>query len=231
MREFKIEKHCVICNLNQSIFKYLTQEQMNYVDSIRFEVDFKKGETVLKQGAPLTHIVCITSGLVKISLVQENETDIIIKIIKPTNIIGGTGLNVDFKHHFSATAIENTTACFLDVNVFKELLLQNASFAVEFIGYLNNSRLNYYSKLRSFVHKHMNGRLAETMIYLADEIYNSDKFTTTLSRQDIADMSAMTKESLSRSFKAFKEEGILNCDQDTFEILQKEALIKISKFG
>jgi CRP/FNR family transcriptional regulator len=77
----------------------------------------------------------------------------------------------------------------------------------------------------------MNGRLAETMIYLADEIYNSDKFTTNLTRQEIADMSAMTKESLIRSLKTLKEEGILICEQDNFEILQKDALIKISKFG
>lgn len=231
MRDFKIEKYCVTCNLKQSVFKYLKQEQLDYVDSVRFEVDFKKGETILKQGAPLTHIVCISSGLVKISLVQENERDIIVKLIKPTGIIGGSGINVDYKHHFTATAIEDTSACFLDVNVFKELLMQNSSFAVEFIGYLNNSRLNYYSKLSSTIHKHMNGRLAENLIYLADEIYNSDKFRTTLSRQEIADMSSMTKESVIRALKGFKDEGILNCENDSFEILQKDALLKISKFG
>ena len=77
----------------------------------------------------------------------------------------------------------------------------------------------------------MNGRLAENIIYLADEIYNSDKFVTTLSRQEIADMSSMTKESVIRALKGFKDEGVLSCENDTFEILQKEALLKISKFG
>ena len=77
----------------------------------------------------------------------------------------------------------------------------------------------------------MNGRLAENIIYLADEIYNADKFTTTLTRQELADMSSMTKESVIRALKGFKDEGILNCENDSFEILQKDALIKISKFG
>ncbi|HEY9114293.1 MAG TPA: Crp/Fnr family transcriptional regulator [Bacteroidales bacterium] len=231
MREFKLEKHCLSCNLKISIFKYLTQEQLEYVDSLRFEVDFNAGETIFKQGAPLTHIVCITSGLVKIYLEHENDNNIILTILKPTQILGGPGFNTDYKHHFSATAIEDTTACFLDVNIFKELLMQNSSFAVEMIGYLNNTHISFYNKFKTLVHKHMNGRLAETLIYLADDVYNSDKFQTTLSRQDIADMSAMRKESVIRALKGFKEEGILLCENDSFEILQKEALLKISKFG
>jgi CRP/FNR family transcriptional regulator len=86
-------------------------------------------------------------------------------------------------------------------------------------------------KINLLAHKHMHGKLADTFLYLADEVYNNDTFETPLSRQDLADMSAMTKESAIRVMKEFKDEGIMNYNTTHFEILNKESLKKISQTG
>lgn len=223
--------HCLHCKFQSSVFRFLSDEELEYVNSLRFEVSFKAGENIFKQGGPLTHIVCITSGLAKVFLESEDHHDIILRLMKPTELIGGPGFKTDGRHHFSAAALEDTVACFIEVAAFEKLLVNNPTFAIELIAYLNRAHIGLYNKLLTNTHKHMSGRMAGTLLYLAKEVYESNIFETPLSRQDIADMSGMTKESAIRVLKEFKEEGILDCYNSHFEIANMESLQKIFRVG
>ena len=77
----------------------------------------------------------------------------------------------------------------------------------------------------------MPGRIADVLLYLKDKVYESNPFQTTLSRQDLADMSGMSKESAIRILREFKDEGIIQVNGNEFEILNLEHLIKISQTG
>jgi CRP/FNR family transcriptional regulator len=231
MEKINQRTHCLHCKVQSSIFKYLSEEELEYVNRVRFEVAFNAGEKIFKQGGPLTHIVCITDGLVKVFLESDDHHDIILRLVKPTELIGGPGFRTDGRHHFSAEALADTVACFIEITEFEKLLSNNTTFAIELIAYLNRAHINLYHKLLTNTHKHMSGRMAGTLLYLSQEIYDSDKFETPLSRQDLADMSGMTKESAIRVLKEFKEEGILNCFSTHFEIANKDALQKIFRLG
>ncbi len=53
----------------------------------------------------------------------------------------------------------------------------------------------------------------------------------TISRQDLADLSGMSKESAIRILKEFKEEGILTTSGNTMEIWNTKQLRQISETG
>ncbi len=231
MENLDKKTHCLHCKFQSSIFRFLSDKELEYINGLRFEVSFNAGENIFKQGGPLTHIVCITSGMAKVFLEAEDNNDIILRIIKPTELIGGPGFKTDNRHHFSASAMVNTVACFIEVGAFEKLVNENSLFAMEMIAYLNRAHIGLYNKLLTNTHKHMSGRMAGTLLYLSDEIYESNKFETALSRQDIANMSGMTKESAIRVLKEFKNEGILDCYNSHFDIANKEALRKIYKVG
>lgn len=231
MENINNKTHCLHCKFHSSIFRFLSDDELNYVNELRFEVSFKAGENIFKQGAPLTHIVCITRGMAKVFLESEDNNDIIIRIMKPTELIGGPGFRTDYRHHFSAAALVDTVACFIEIGAFEKLLNDNSMFAIEMIAYLNKAHIALYNKLLTNTNKHMSGRMAGTLLYLSENIYESLKFETALSRQDLADMSGMTKESAIRVLKEFKDEGVLDCYNSHFEIANKEALQKIYKFG
>ncbi len=218
-------------DVSKNVLRFLTPEQHNHINQIKYSVTFNKGENIFKQGTPMPHIIVIKEGLGKVFLEEENKRNIILKIIKPGEILGGPGFFTDYKHHFSLTALEDTTAYFIDIYEFKKLVLDNAEFGIELIAYLNLAHINIYKKLRVISHKHMNGRLASTLLYLSNGIYNSDNFDTTLTRQDIADLSSMTKESAIRILKELKTSNIINCTNNHFDILNKEALVNIVENG
>ena len=232
MAKFSKTSDCFDCNLKLNLFCYMTDEQIAKVNSERQEVHFKPGETIFKRSGPLTHIICITKGKVKIYLEDINtDKKILFGILKPVEMLGGPGFLVDERHYFTATALEETTACFIRTEDFKEVMRSNPEFSMEMVKYLNERIIKHYDKIINLTHKQTHGKIADTLLYLADVVYNSDSFETPLSRQDFADMSAMTKESAIRVLKEFEGEGIINCGTHHFEILKKETLQKISKTG
>jgi CRP/FNR family transcriptional regulator len=77
----------------------------------------------------------------------------------------------------------------------------------------------------------MHGRIADSLLYLSKEIYRSDTFDTCLSRQELANMSSMTKESAIRILKKFTEDGIIENNIQHFKIVDLPALEKISITG
>jgi len=219
------------CGPGPGIFHSLNQEQLQLVYSSRFQVEFKAGETIIKQGSALTHVIYLVDGKAKVLLEDSANQDILLQILQQPDVIIGPGFNKDFRHYYSVVAIEDTKACFVDVNMFKKFVEANPQFALDLVVFLNTGYIKLYDKLKSLANKHMNGRLADTLLYLSDEVYKNTEFETSLSRLDIANMSSMTKESVIRTLKNFKEDGIINTQNDKFRILKKDVLLEISKKG
>jgi CRP/FNR family transcriptional regulator len=77
----------------------------------------------------------------------------------------------------------------------------------------------------------MPGRVADTLLYLKNNIFETNPFDFVLSKQELADMSGMTKESFIRSLKEFEDSGLIHHSRNTIEILKESELIEISKNG
>lgn len=223
--------HCGSCNLKMNLFCYLSDKQLDIINNDRYEVHFHKGEVIFKQGGPLTHIACLTSGLAKIYIEGHDKKNMILKVLKPTELVGGPGFPVDYRHHFSVSALSESSACLIDIRAFEEMIKTNSEFSFAFIKYLNETTIALHGKLMNLTHKQMHGRIADTILYLSKEIYKSSTFDTPLTRQDLADMSAMTKESAIRILKELKDDNIIDFNSSGFNILNEPSLIQISITG
>lgn len=229
MAKFTIDSCCNNCNLKINLFRFLTDSELEEINKSRYEVHFNKGETIFKQGGPLTHIACLTVGMAKVYLEGENNKNIILKLLRPTELVGGPGFLVDGRHHFSVTAITESRACFVDINAFEQSLSVNNPFNLEFIKHLNLATIQLYNKLTGLTGKNMHGRIADALLYLSNSIYKKTEFDISLSRQDLADMAALTKESSIRILKEFKDEKIIDFEANSFKILDMEKLERMSK--
>jgi len=221
---------CADCNCRSSIFNPLTQLELELINSSRFQVHYKAGEIIFKQGTPSPYFVCITSGLAKI-YIEGYGKNLILALVKPVDYIFGPGIYVDNLHHYSAAAVEDCTACLVDVNVFKKLIRENPDFSEEFIKRVSLQAIFNFNQLISLTQKQMHGRLADVIFYLSEKIYGRNPFDLTISRQDLADLSGMSKESAIRILKDLKEEGILTLHGNTLEILNAKQLRHYSETG
>jgi len=211
-------------------FKELTPEQLERVDRHRSELSYHKGEILCKQGSFVSNMMYIKSGLVKLFL-ENNENPTIISLEKSGYFIGLPSLFDGEVFHYTAEALEETEVCLVDINTFRELLGENSKFAVSIISLMNNDLVYSYSRMSSLTQKHINGRFAELLIYLSNKIYESNPFTTSISRKDMAELIATSHESISRLVKKFTEDEIINHNGHLFEILNEEKLRRISIVG
>ncbi len=223
-------KECC-CMVKPKIFHALGKEDKELLYKGRYEVEFKAGETIFKQHTAMTHIACMKDGFVKISTEAHHGKNLVVGITQPGDIFGGMGLFVEEVHQATCTALTNVKACLIDVNSFKETLAKNNSFALDLIKNINEKAIRTNSKIIDLTSKSMYSRVADMLIYLSEVVYKSSTFSTTLKRQDMADLCALTKESMIRILKEFKDSEIIIVDNNDFEICKFQELKRISKFS
>lgn len=226
-----INGNCLSCRRRADVFSALNDGELSQIDCHRVSIRYKAGEIIFKQGTPCHNVVCVTSGLVKLFIEHASSSNLIIGLAKPIEYIFVPGVYVDQHHHFTAEACEETTACIIDLPVMNELMRSNPDFAMEIIKKISMQSINLYDRLSGQTHKQVFGRVAETLLYLSTSIYKKNPFTLTLSRQDLADMTGMTKESFIRVLKKFKEDQIITIEGNNLEILNIPMLEKIKVNG
>lgn len=225
------------CCLNRSncgvshIFNNLQKNDLKSIMDNKRQIKFRAGETITKQNTPLTHIICIRSGFAKVVSEGPKGKNLIVDIIKDNNIFTGGGTIIDDSHHFTVTALTEIECCFIETAKIFNVLSVNSVFAMDLLRLYNKQHIKMHKTLINLIHKYMPGRVADTLLYLKNEIYMSNPFHFTLSKQELADMSGMTKESFIRNLKEFEDSGIIHHTRNTINILKEEDLIEISKNG
>jgi CRP/FNR family transcriptional regulator len=223
--------NCLNCKKKNDLFCLLSDKELAAMNDHKYEVAFEKGETIFKEGSPITHIACLTEGLVKLCIEGIDKKRILLRLSKAGDILGGPGFLTDNLHHFTAVAVEESRICLVDAGVFQEHLSSNSEFALGLIKRINHAMIYYFNTISNITYKQMPGRVATTLLYLHDDIYKTNPFYLTISRQDMADLASMTKESLIRSIKELKDDGLIDIEGNEVRILKKPALKAISEKG
>lgn len=222
---------CQTCKSRSFIFELISEQDREILDRSKQEVSFNAGEIIFKQGAMLTHVVCITSGLAKIYFEGIDKKNLILRLVKPSEMVGGPGMFVDQRHHYSLGAVEDTLVCFIELGLYRELVFRNKPLAHEVMARESHHRIELYEKLVNLTQKQMPGRVAEALLYLSQQVYGTSRFVCTISRQELADLTAMSKESAIRILKDLKESGLLTIEANTIEILDLQGMAEVSQRG
>jgi len=222
---------CNQCKKRVDVFKVLRAEDFEIIEEKRFEILYQAGETIFKQGTSFTHVICILEGLVKVYLESGNKKNFIFSILGPGEMVINPGMFTVDMQHFSVVAVEDTVACHIERQVIEELIRSNNLFAIEMLKRANMRNIAYFRKFLTLTRKQMPGRVAEVILYLFKNVYRSNPYTLTITRQEMADMAAITKESTIRVLKDFKDAGLISISGNELKILNEKALINISENG
>ncbi len=224
---------CVNCFAEEdfNLFRTLSEDELRFLIDGKLHINFRRGETIIKQNTFSTQVVCIKKGLAKVYIEGVKDKNIILKLVGATDFITGGNLFSSSVRQFTVSAITDVSCCFINSEKVIELYSRNKQFAIELLKihtHQNNILLN---TLVNLTQKYMPGRVADSLLYLKNEIFKTNPFSVPLSRQDLADMSAMTKESYVRILKEFKTSGFIETDRNSIEIIDEETLVSISRNG
>lgn len=223
--------NCVICTGFCSLKGNLSVQELELINKNKHSLNYREGEIVFKQGSPITHVISFKKGLGKAYIEGLDGKDLILSIIKPNALLSGPGAFIDNKHYFTMRVLTDSVACFLDINVFKNIVRTNPAFAEFYIQYISQRSIDVYNKLITLSQKHITGRIAEVILYLANYIFEKDEFDMIISRKEFAEFTSTTKESVCRILSDFKRDGFIHLEGNNLKINDFKALEMLSQKG
>ncbi|MCP4311031.1 MAG: Crp/Fnr family transcriptional regulator [Bacteroidetes bacterium] len=222
-----VNDNCILCNRKADCFRQLTRKELQLFNKSKSTVTYRKGETIIKQGTQFTHVVSFNEGLAKLIVEVAPDKNVMIGLVRPSEILGGPGMFEDNKYAFSVIALTEAKICLIDASIFKRIIQTNNEFTDSFLSTFSTRYIQAINRLVSISQKQMYGRVAEAILYLSDSIYQADEFDMDLSRLELAEFTGMSKESVSRIFKEFKEDGTITSTGKRIVIKNKDRLRRI----
>ena len=231
MREIIKDNPCKDCAVKSSTVYNLSDDELEVLCNNSTEIQFQKGERIIKQGTFTQNIVFVKSGIIKMHLTGPVRKDEILEINKGPIFAGVPDVFANKVHSYSVTALSDTTACFIDYSGYKYLVQNNGKFALEIIKTLSESIVTHYQHCVSKLQKQLTATFAEALLYFSDYIFESDEFNIPLTRVEFGEYIGTTRETVTKIISDFTKDHIIEVNGKNIRILNKDILQKISNAG
>ncbi len=198
------------------IWKALTSDEKRVVtDNFKYE-RYKKNQMIYAESETPENLYCLLEGKVKLFKSGIGDRVQILRLYRPVQYFGYRAYFANEPYVSSAQAIEPSV------------------LGIIFIHELSRNLGGSDTKIINLTQKHIRGRLAESLLMLADKYgYEDDDCTLKIymSREDLANLSNMTTSNAIRTLMAFVNEKLIFVDGRRIRIINESQLRKISKYG
>ena len=231
LKMYQQKKTCQDCITKSTCFKKLSILELEVADANRVELNYRKGENIAKQGAFVTQILYLQKGLVKVYMETKSENDMILNIFNEGSLIGLSNIFSGAPMQYSVAAIEDSVICAIDKKIIEDMVKNNGDFAQSIIEDINKCTFYHFKKLIAATQKQLNGRMADALLHLSDEVYHSNEFEMVLSRKELAELAGMSMMSAVRVIKDMQKNGIIRENNGHIYITSREKLEELSIYG
>lgn len=221
---------CRNCPFNERAANTLSDCSFDLLSNNHIVLNFKKGDSIIKQGMYSTNVVFLRKGISKIHL-EGPYHEQIVRLVKSPTYLGLPTTFGDKINQYSVTAVTDIEVCFIDVTVFQTILNENRDFSNEIILELCRNELDSFRRCANRTQKLVRGNMADVLIEMSDKIFNNDTFTLPVSQSELANLVDTSRESVSRILSEFDRDGILSMKGKKITILNKKSLLMISQNG
>ena len=190
----------------------------------------KKGEVIIKEGDPVSGVYFVTSGNVKVHK-QWGDRELILRFANDGAIFGHRGISSTISTYpISATALENTQLCFVDIEFFKATLKVNHEFAYGMLMFYADELHNSEKRMRELALMSVKSRLAEAILDLREQFgLDAEGFLNLeLSRQDLAAFTGTTYETVFRIMNELLGEHLIRVKGKMIGIVDEVGLKELS---
>ena len=226
----KPQTTCLYCSEKSSCFHQLNDNELTLADESKVQVQYKKGETIAKQDSFITHILYVKTGHVKVYREIEDGTNIIYSILPQGSLIGLSALYYLNTFQYSIAALTDSKICAIDKKVIETIFKDNGDFSQIILETLNEEIHQLREKMVSLTHKQMEGRLADSLLFLKEKIFQTNKFKITLSRKELAEFSGMSTMSVVRTIQSLIKKSLIKEDSGYLSVIDESGLRDLSCF-
>ena len=178
---------------------------------------FKKKQVVYFEGDAANKIYLILSGSVKTTKMTDDGKELMTGVYNLEDYFGITSLFSGKVYKETAEVLEDSTLCSVPKEVMDTLIYKYPDIAEKFIAILAKNVVDHEKQLLQMAYYSVRKRMAEVLVKLHITHPNADGFE--ISRENLASMSGMANETVSRILSDFKGEMLIDRNAGTIKIL------------
>lgn len=221
-----MKKHKAGCDLNICLLCRLCHKEWKAaIAAHRTNFKVAKGEVIFSEDQEVKGIYFVYEGTVKVHK-HWGDKELILRFAKKGNIIGHRGLGKDLVYPVSATAIEPTILCYVDLDFFESSLKVNHDFLYELMQFFASELKESERNMRNLAHMTVKGRIAQALLTMEEKFgCDADGFINlSISRQDLASFAGTTYETVFRVLNEFVEEKLIKIESKKIKTVDKSGL-------
>ena len=225
-----MSQHCQkcerqLCTGKVPIFADLTYaEQLEIVHLIE-HASYAKGDVIYHEGDRADKLLIITQGAIRLYKTTIEGKEQNLDILQTGDFTGELDLMGDATYSHEAIAQEPTLLCIISQARMRDLIIKNPSIGFKIMQAMNRKLTNLRGLVQSLATNEGLPRLAHLLLQLYEKSGRQTVLNLSLSREDIANFTGLTRETVSRKLAQLQDEGIIRLGKAReLEILDLAAL-------
>jgi CRP-like cAMP-binding protein len=225
---FTIEKYHI---KTTSILDGLSANDAAFLKRNIIRIEKPKGKVLFREGSYSKGAYILLKGKVKIYQTNEMGKEQIIYVYRKGEALGYMSLMNSEPSPVSAALLENCTFSFIPSHVFLQLLERSSTFARKVLANFSHEYSVMVNKISLFAQRAVRERVAIALLILNEKYRKENKkkgpVEIDLSRDDLANYTGTTVETLVRMLRSFKDEKIISTKGRKITILDPAQLAHI----
>jgi CRP/FNR family transcriptional regulator, dissimilatory nitrate respiration regulator len=210
------------------LFSGLEEENLLEVAEIAVRRPFAKGETLFSEGEKAEGFYLLASGGLKLCKISPDGREKVLHMVHPVETFAEAAFFGDGSYPAEARGVEKGEVLFFPKASFMGLLERNPRFSLNLIVSLSVLLRRFARQIEELSFADAPSRLASYLIDLASRKSTSFQGKTYLEldmrKGELASRLGTVSETLSRTLKKLKDEGVIDVDGNKVTILNMEKL-------
>ncbi|HBY95773.1 MAG TPA: Crp/Fnr family transcriptional regulator [Chloroflexi bacterium] len=210
------------------LFTGLSPEEVAEVNRLFQERGYLPSETIYLAGDPASRLYVVAAGKVKLLRHTVGGQDVLLDILTPSEFFGSLSALGD--ETYSDTAQAHTGCCALGIAAddFQTVLRRYPSVTLQVLAIVAARLHAAHEVVRQLSAHPVESRVASTLLKLAQKLGEEREdailIQVPLSRQDLAEMTGTTTETVSRVMSQFRKAGLIRSGRQWVAIADPERL-------
>lgn len=204
----------------------LNEYNINWEEFVKYgsRQFLEKNSIIYKQGEIGNGFYYLKKGLVKVTTTTAGRSDLLLKIILPTQLVGIQAMD-QLVHYTTAKTIEDSVLYFFSYNTIEKIMLQNPAMNQLFLQSVINEMNTFASKINA-ERLPAEQKLAILLLNIYDEF---SQYHIPLLQKDIASSTGLTRITIYKIFKEWREKGYIENTGSSFSIKNPTVLKKYAE--
>lgn len=223
------QEHLECFNDRDSIFKHLTDEELERLSDLGGADFYKRGTVIYDEGSRINGFYCVQSGIIKIYKTGFDGKEQIIRFAKKGDIMGFRSTLSNELACTTAKVIEDAHICYVPGDILIHMVKTNGNFAMELLQIACKELGEANDYITDIAQKTVRERLAEVLIHLKStfEIDEDNFLKVSLTREELANIVGTATESVIRLLSEFKQDRLIELHGRRIKLLDIPKLKKI----